>query len=444
MLKSQSYILNKKKNPELLEAFDTWTKAGKEVFNFALFVERQLFSSVSKDRDKWSENEKAIREEMNSSSYTELPDSQKSIGYKKLDRFIRDRHYDIFEKELPNQSIQYILKAAVHDIDAFFKAVKSYNANPSAFTGEPKLPHYRKSEHKSITISNQDCVLRKFSNHWEMKFPYTKVRYIISELPENFKRLKEVQIIPFYDTYKIEMVYEAITKEKPRLNAEQVAAIDPGIDNLVTLVANDESLVINGRIIKSKNQWFNKRSSELKSLLDDMHGDSDHEQSKQLTSLWKKRANWMNDYMHKVSRFIVNYCIEKQISTLVLGKNEQWKTNSNIGKTNNQNFVQIPHATLYKLIQYKAEEVGIKVIYQEESYTSKASYLDGDTIPVYTESQEYIFSGKRIKRGLYRTKDGILLNADVNGAANIYRKQSGTSPFTKGTLQKVKAVTIRP
>lgn len=444
MLKSQSYILNKKKNPELFEAFDTWTRASKEVFNFALFVERQLLSSASKDRDKWSENEKAIREEMNSSSFTEIPDSQKSIGYKKLDRFIRDHHYDIFEKELSNQSVQYVLKAAVHDIDVFFKAVKSYNANPSAFTGKPKLPHYRKNERKSIKISNQDCVLREFSNRWEMKFPYTKVRYIISELPENFKRLKEVRIIPFYDTYKIEMVYEAITKEKPRLNAEQIATIDPGIDNLVTLVTNDESLVINGRIIKSKNQWFNKRSSELKSLLDKMYGDSDHEQSKQLTSLWKKRTNWMNDYMHKVSRFIANYCIEKQISTLVLGKNEQWKTNSNIGKTNNQNFVQIPHSVLYKLIQYKAEEVGIKVIYQEESYTSKASYLDGDSIPVYKEGQKYTFSGKRIKRGLYRTKDGILLNADVNGAANIYRKQSGTSPFPKGALQKVNAVTIRP
>ena len=175
-----------------------------------------------------------------------------------------------------------------------------------------------------------------------------------------------------------------------------------------------------------------------------MYGNSDHEQSKQLTSLWKKRTNWMNDYMHKVSRFIANYCVEKQISTLVIGKNEQWKTNSNIGKTNNQNFVQIPHAVLYKLIQYKAEEVGIKVIYQEESYTSKASYLDGDVIPVYADGRKYTFSGKRIKRGLYRTKNGILLNADVNGAANIYRKQSGTSPFTKGALRKVKAVTIRP
>ena len=152
----------------------------------------------------------------------------------------------------------------------------------------------------------------------------------------------------------------------------------------------------------------------------------------------------MNDYMHKVSRFIANYCVEKQISTLVIGKNEQWKTNSNIGKTNNQNFVQIPHAVLYKLIQYKAEEVGIKVIYQEESYTSKASYLDGDVIPVYVDGWKYTFSGKRIKRGLYRTKNGILLNADVNGAANIYRKQSDTSPFIKGALQKVKAVTIRP
>ena len=147
MLKSQSYILNKERNPELLEAFDTWTRASKEVFNFALFVERQLLSSASKDRDTWSDNEKTIREEMNISSSTEIPDSQKSIGYKKLDRFIRDHHYDIFEKELSNQSVQYVLKSVVHDIDAFFKAVKSYNANPSAFTGGPKLPHYRKSEH---------------------------------------------------------------------------------------------------------------------------------------------------------------------------------------------------------------------------------------------------------------------------------------------------------
>ena len=178
-----------------------------------------------------------------------------------------------------------------------------------------------------------------------MKFPYItkkfgiflELTYLPEELSSNTKKLKEVRVIPYYDTYKLEIVYEA--SESKKTSSNKVAAIDPGLDNLVALVTSDESLVINGNVVKSKNQWFNKRAAELNSKLDVMYKTSKHADSKQLTSLWKNRANWMNDYMHKVSRFIVDYCVIHDIGTIILGINPMWKQNCNIS--------ELPHTQGY-------------------------------------------------------------------------------------------------
>lgn len=443
MYRAQSMILNRKKHSTICSFFDEWSIAAKEIYNFALFIERQLISSANKTKDNYSDNEIEVRSMVSGT----VPDEQMTMCYEKLEKVIRLHRKELYGKNLPNQSIQQCLKMAVHDVQAYFESLKQYKVNPAAFTGKPKLTKYCKSERKTFIMTNQDCVLyEQADGTYKLKFPYiTRQLGIMLDIPylsDDFKKLKEIRIVPYYGTYKLELVYECESKNKVN-NSTKVASIDPGINNLVTLVTEDESLVINGKVVKSKNQWFNKRAAELNSKLDVMYKTSKHPDSKQLTSLWKNRANWMNDYMHKVSRFIVDYCVTHDIGTIILGINPMWKQNCSIGKVNNQNFVQISHSKLYRLIQYKAQMAGITVIRQEESYTSKASYVDNDDIPVFgKENGKAVFSGKRIKRGLYKTADNTLINADVNGAANIGRKALGIRPFPVSALQKVTSVTL--
>lgn len=446
MYKAQSIILNRSKHSNLCSIFDEWTKLAKETYNSALFIERQLISSSKKNSSEYTDNELEIRSYVQGKSLS----TQKTIGYVKLERLIREHRTELYKSNLPNQSVQHILKSVVQDLKSYFQVIKDYKNNPAKYTGKPKLTKYCKSDKKSFVITNQDCVIYTRDNGTQyMKFPYItkkfgiflELTYLPEELSSNTKKLKEVRVIPYYDTYKLEIVYEA--SESKKTSSNKVAAIDPGLDNLVTLVTSDESLVINGKVVKSKNQWFNKRAAELNSKLDVMYKTSKHADSKQLTSLWKNRANWMNDYMHKVSRFIVDYCVIHDIGTIILGINPMWKQNCNINKVNNQNFVQISHSKLYSLIQYKAQMAGITVIRQEESYTSKASYVDNDDIPVFgKENEKPVFSGKRIKRGLYKAADNTLINADVNGAANIGRKALGVRPFPVSALQKVTSATL--
>ena len=200
-------------------------------------------------------------------------------------------------------------------------------------------------------------------------------------------------------------------------------SIDLGIDNLCTCTSNvTKSFIVNGKPIKSINQYYNKQKSKYQSILELKN----HKKySNRLYRLTLKRHNKIKDYFHKVSRYIVNQLVEQSINTLIIGKNNGWKQETNLGKRNNQNFVQIPFNMLINMLQYKCKIQGINCILQEESYTSKASFFDNDYIPIYNKSKSeiknYTFSGKRIKRGLYKTNN-ILINADINGSLNILRK----------------------
>jgi IS605 OrfB family transposase len=177
-------------------------------------------------------------------------------------------------------------------------------------------------------------------------------------------------------------------------------------------------LLINGRPLKSINQFYNKRKAQLQSQLK-----RGRQTSSRIQRLTRCRNQKVDNYLHHTSRLIVDLLVAKQIETLVIGKNVQWKNESNLGKQTNQNFVNVPHARLIEMLEYKAQLVGIKVIVQEESYTSQSSFLNLDPIPVYGKTgNDVIFSGKRIKRGLYKTSVGQLINSDVNGAYNILRK----------------------
>ncbi len=177
-------------------------------------------------------------------------------------------------------------------------------------------------------------------------------------------------------------------------------------------------LLINGRPLKSINQFYNKRKAQLQPQLK-----GNRKTSPRIQRLTRCRHQKIDNYLHHASRLIVDILRTKQIGTLVVGKNEQWKTEINLGKQTNQNFVSIPHARLIEMLEYKARLVGIKVILQEESYTSQANFLGLDLIPVYGKTEkEPMFTGKRIKRGLYKTSTGQLINSDINGSYNILRK----------------------
>jgi IS605 OrfB family transposase len=235
----------------------------------------------------------------------------------------------------------------------------------------------------------------------------------------NPDQICQVRLVPKCDSYVIEVIYNE--PESTLSNTNFLASIDLGLDNLVALTSNQPGfipLLVNGRPLKSLNQFYNKRKAKLQSQL---KGNSK-------TSLRIQRlTRWINqkvdNYLHHASRAIINVLTAKQIGTLVIGKNAQWKTEIELGKKNNQNFVSIPHSRLIEMLEYKARLVGITVIVTEESYTSRANFLGLDPIPVYGKTEkEPVFTGKRIKRGLYKTSTSQLINSDVNAAYNILRK----------------------
>lgn len=239
------------------------------------------------------------------------------------------------------------------------------------------------------------------------------------------KKIKEIRIIPKVNArfFELQYTYEAYIEQK-ELNNQNALAIDLGINNLCTCVTTQgKSFIIDGRKIKSINQWYNKEKARLQGIKDKQEIEGT---TKKQSSISRNRNNKVNDYMSKTAKHIVDYCVKNNIGTLVVGYNETFQRNSKMGKQNNQNFVNIPFGNLRNKLEYLCKLYGINFYKQEESYTSKASFFDGDEIPIYNADnpREYEFSGKRIKRGLYRTKSKMLFNADVNGALNIMRKSS--------------------
>ncbi|WP_304468593.1 IS200/IS605 family accessory protein TnpB-related protein [uncultured Parasutterella sp.] len=236
----------------------------------------------------------------------------------------------------------------------------------------------------------------------------------------------DLRIIPMGNTFIVELTYrvgkdECKTSKSVTLNPNEALCCDLGIDNFATFVSTKPGIrpfLVKGKILKSINQQYNKQVAELRS--------KKHYEHIRIKGV--KRYCQLQDLMHKASRLAVNFCLAHDLGRIVIGTNRNWKQSVNLGKRNNQNFVMLPHAKFIEMIRYKAEEYGIQVTVREESYTSKASALDMDVIADFDPKQgktKPVFSGKRIKRGLYRSSDGHLINADINGAANIGRKELG-------------------
>ncbi len=337
----------------------------------------------------------------------------KYLNYSEMDK--RMQSHEAY-KALPAKVSQQVLRLLDKNWIAFFEAQTAYNEDPSKFLGRPKLPKYKhKTEGRNILIYTVQALSKT-----GLKRGLIQPSMLAIEVQTKHKDIDQVRIVPRKGFYVIEVVYGKAVKQA-EVNPAYYAGIDIGMNNLVALTSNKPGfvpVVVNGRPVKSKNQFYNKRKAELQKQLG--HNGT----TKRMERMTNKRNRHIGHYMHTASKRIVNLLVKEGIGVLVIGKNDGWKQEANMGKRTNQNFVQIPHARFIQMLTYKAELVGIRVEITEESYTSQASFLDGDPLPVYKPNDEatYTFSGKRVKRGLYRASNGREINADSNGAYNIIRK----------------------
>ena len=320
-------------------------------------------------------------------------------------------------KALPAKVSQQILMVLDKNWRSFFEAVKAYKADSSKFTGRPKLPKYKdKIKGRNLLIYTIQAISSKQLKKGIIKLSGTELSI---KTKVSSDQVCQVRLVPKCDSYVIEVIYDE--PEFTISEANSVASIDLGLDNLVALTSNQPGfipLLINGRPLKSINQFYNKRKAKLQSQLR-----GNRKTSPRIQRLTRCRNQKVDNYLHHTSRVIVARLTAEQIGTLVIGKNAQWKTEIELGKRTNQNFVSIPHSRLIEMLEYKARLAGITVIVKEESYTSRSNFLGLDPIPVYGKTEkDPVFTGKRIKRGLYKTSTGQLINSDVNASYNILRK----------------------
>lgn len=315
-------------------------------------------------------------------------------------------------RALPAQTSQQIIKLLFKNWKSFFKANKDYKRNPKKYKGRPKLPKYKdKVKGRNVVLfTGQQCRLKGGFVH----FP----KGIIEPLRTKVDNVIQVRLVPQATCYIIEVVYKKEMQVYENLKKENMLGIDLGVNNLATCMNNvgKRPFIINGKPVKSINQYSNKLKAKFMSYVNNKGT------SKNIKRVLLRRNNKIQDYMHKASRTIVDYCIKHDIGTIVIGLNSDWKQELQTGKVNNQNFVSIPFKTLIEQIQYKAEEVGINVIITEESYTSKT---DRFAFEIMKHHDKYL--GKRVKRGCFQSSTHKLLNADANGAIGIMRKVAGDS-----------------
>lgn len=330
-------------------------------------------------------------------------------------------------KALNSNMAQQILKEVDGSFKSFFSLIKLAKQGKYAFK-DCKLPYYLpKDGYATLVIGfvrlNGNKLVLPFSNSF--KKTHNTIEITIPPVLLD-KKVKEIRIIPKSNArfFEIQYIYKAERIQR-NLNTNNALTLDLGINNLVTAVSSKgKSFIIDGRRLKSINQWFNKENARLQSIKDKQHfGKKTTNRQKTIA---RNRNNKVNDYMNKAACKVIDYCIANDIGTLIVGYNETFQRNSNIGKQNNQNFVNIPYGLLRSKLEYLCELNDIIFVKQEESYTSKASFWDKDDLPVYNADNptEYPFSGKRVHRGLYKTANGKTFNADINGALNIMRKSS--------------------
>ena len=390
----ERHIINK--NHKMFNICNQYCKLSKDLYNHANYIIRQEFIANNNFIGNYVVMGKMMKTEV----------SFKAIG---------------------SNSGQQTLKVLEKNWKSFFSAIKDWSKNKSKYLGKPKLPKYLDKEKGRfiVIMTNRQTLIKGNCLYFSFK-PFHPYNGLIKT---NIKgKHMQTRLVPKVGYYVLEIVYEV---DVPEINNDdsRIIGIDLGLNNLMTVQNNfgEKSFIINGKPIKSYNQYYNTKKANAQSELKKVNGLN---WSNKLSQLTLKRDNKINSYIHCATKYIVNYCMAFNINTVVIGKNKTWKQEFK----RQRNFVQIPYEKLILQLQYKLRDIGIKVILTEESYTSKASFVDNDEMCKCT-----MFSGKRIKRGLYQTNDKQLINADVNGASNIIRKV-----FPNAFADGIKGVDFHP
>lgn len=396
-----TYILTEDKSKEDFWLLSKLCHNSKNLYNYTNYIVRQAFAGKPEN----------IKE------YKDLIHDDRFISEYALSGRLAKQKQDDYVS-LKAQCSQQVIGQVYQDWKSFFKSIKSYKADNSKFRGCPRLPKYKdKNGLNILTFTNQCCSFDKKSRCLKIGKKQSIACVI---LPETINSFQQVRIVPKNGYFQIEVIYE---KKEGNQNVENTKensiGIDIGVDNHATVTSDNPAIrpiIVNGRCVKSINQFYNKKLAEIKSE----YSKHNRKSGRKLRTLSRKRKFKIDDYFHKMSRMLVNWCCKNNIGKVFIGHNPGWKQDANVGKVNNQNFVQIPFERFVQMIKYKCEEVGITVEIVNESYTSKCSALDNEEI-----CKHDVYAGKRIKRGLFKTRTGCVVNADVNGSLNILRRGLG-------------------
>lgn len=377
-----------KPNHELYRTLDDLMFKAKNLYNHGLYLYRQSYFEHKKN-----------------------PEAQ-TLSWADIDKTLRAQGHDDM-RALPSKVANAVLKNLGENISSFWKMVRLKREGRLAQM--PRLPHYlHKTEGRfPLSFNYQTFGTKRGANNELFLCP----KGLNLPIPTKVANPKQVRIVPNHNNFIIEVTYDA--EERAPKSTSKYAGIDLGVDNFATVTFSTQNnpLIIKGLELKSINQGYNRLIAKAQSLLPDSL-----KTSKSIHRLWSRRSWILKTKIHQMTAFLANLFDEMQIEKVFIGKNNNWKQNLPFGKKVKQRFAYLPYETFIEQLQYKCQLRGITVIVQEESYTSKASFLDGDNIPVYGEVENPKFSGHRIKRGLYRSGNGRLINADVNGSYNILRK----------------------
>lgn len=351
------------------------------------------------------------------------------LSYGTLDAIFKFTDNPIYRR-MNSQVNQNAIRKAVAAWQGYFESLKAYKKNPAGFTGKPKIPGYKQDEEYIAWFSKQVEKLKEEDGRYYIQFVNNPDRFEIGKasLYGDLKYVK-TEVKAMYGKYYILITFDdKIAEVKVPENPKRILGLDPGVNNFLGVANNfgGAPFVMNGRAVKSENQRFNKKRAKLiSSVTKGSNSKTSVKYSKQLNILSQRRESFLRDYFYKCAWYICRYAKAADVDVIVMGHNDGQKQEIDLTDNVNQDFVSIPYTKFITILKTVASKCGIAVVIREESYTSQASLLDMDDIPTYKKgkNKKYAFSGKRIHRGLYRSKNGTLLNADINGAANILRKE---------------------
>ena len=428
---------------ELFAYMDRLTAGAKCMYNVTNFHIRQLMTGLKKDPSERTPNEQSVIDKVG--KYLPLINEgiaernrKRAASGKKLTKLFA---MPTVEKSFVGKNFLVAMfamdddpdyramyrPAAPNEVQERVGAWKSFFALKKAGDIDAKIPRYKKKEHASVTFNNQGCRIE----NGMLRLPGTKIRFDVGSFPHCDDKLIEIRIVPYFGHYQIHILTDDLAEEpekKDPCEPRNAMMIDLGVDNFATITDSigRTPIAVKGGYLKSVNQNWNRMNAMLKSILMKGHDPKTYhpENTKRMNAISARRDRIFRDMFYKISHFICTTAVSRGIDMIIVGRNTGWKQNANMGHRNNQTFVQIPYAQFINLLKVTALKYGIEVFEQEESYTSRSSFIDDDPIPTYgnPESPYINLSGRSVKRGLYRTADCTLVHSDVHDSQHIGRE----------------------